>query len=136
MFGAFDISASALSAQRVRIDTISSNIANVDATYGSVSADGTVLPYRRLFTVFQAQRTADGGAGVRVKSIEEDQSPFIQKYEPGNRLADAQGFVKYPNVDLFVEQANALEATRAYEANVTAIETTKSMMSATLRVLG
>ena len=136
MFGAFDISASALSAQRVRIDTISSNIANVDATYGSVSADGTVLPYRRLMTMFQAQRTADGGAGVRVKSIEEDPSPFLKKYEPWNRLADATGFVKYPNVDMFVENANALEATRAYEANVTAIETTKTMMNATLRVLG
>jgi len=136
MFGAFDISASALSAQRTRIDTISSNIANIDSAYGSVASDGSVTPYRRLFTVFQAQRMEDGGAGVGVKSIEEDPAPFKQKYEPGNKLADAQGYVKYPNVDLFIEQANALEATRAYEANVTAIETTKTMMSATLRVLG
>jgi flagellar basal-body rod protein FlgC len=135
MFGAFDISASALTAQRVRIDTISSNIANVDAADAGVGPDGAPVPYRRLFTVFEPQRTADGGAGVRVKSIEQDMSQFVEKYEPWSRLADAKGFVKYPNVDLFMENANALEATRAYESNVTAIETTKSMLNATLRVL-
>ena len=135
MFGAFDISASALTAQRVRLDTISSNIANVDAADAGIAPDGSHIPYRRLFTIFEPQRTPDGGAGVRVKSIEEDPSAFSQKYEPGSRLADANGFVNYPNVDLFIENANALEATRAYESNVTAIETTKSMLNATLRVL-
>ncbi len=135
MFGAFDISASALSAQRVRLDTIASNIANVDAADAGVARDGSHIPYRRLFTIFEPQRT-DGGAGVRVKSIEQDPAPFVQKYEPSSRLADAKGFVNYPNVNLFVENVNALEATRAYESNVTAIETTKSMLNATLRVLG
>ncbi|HEY4329421.1 MAG TPA: flagellar basal body rod protein FlgC [Phycisphaerae bacterium] len=136
MFGAFDVSASALTAQRVRLDTISSNIANFDSTDAGLGADGKPQPYRRLFTIFQAERSDDGNAGVRVKSIEEDQSPFNEKYEPWNsRFADANGYVKYPNVDLFTESANALEATRAYEANITTIETTKSMMGATLRVL-
>jgi flagellar basal-body rod protein FlgC len=136
MFGSFDISASALSAQRVRIDTIASNIANVDATVAGVTADGSPVPYRRLFTIFQTQRSADGvPGGVQVKSIQQDSSPFIEKIEPGNPLADSRGMVKYPNVDLLVENADAVEAFRAYEANVTAIETTKSMMNATLRVL-
>lgn len=135
MFGAFDISASALSAQRVRLDTISSNIANVDAADAGVDASGKPVPYRRLYTIFEPQRTAEGGAGVRVKSIEQDPSKFVEKYEPWSRLADSKGIVQYPNVDLFDENVNALEATRAYESNVTAIETTKSMLSATLRVL-
>ena len=68
MFGNFDISTSALSAQRTRLETIASNIANIDSVGG---ADGKPSPYRRLFTVFQAQRTADGGQGVRVAKIAE-----------------------------------------------------------------
>jgi flagellar basal-body rod protein FlgC len=136
MFGSFDISASALSAQRVRIDTIASNIANSDSTVASYDADGKAVPYRRLFTLFQTQRAADGTpAGVQVQSIQKDWSPFREKIDPGNPLADARGIVRYPNVDPFVENADAMEAYRAYEANITAIETTKSMMNATLRVL-
>jgi flagellar basal-body rod protein FlgC len=133
MFGSFDISTSALSAQRTRLDTIASNIANVDTVMGP---DGRPAPYRRLFATFQAQRTADGGAGVRVASIEQDsQTPLRKKYEPGSIAADANGWVSYPNVDLSTEYINALETTRAYEANITAIETTKSMINSTLRIL-
>ena len=136
MFGSFDISASGLTAQRVRIDTIASNIANADSTIASRAADGSPVPYRRLFTLFQTQQTADGTpGGVQVSSIQRDPSPFREKTDPGNPLADIRGIVKYPNVDLFVENADAMEAFRSYEANVTAIETTKSMMNATLRVL-
>ncbi len=136
MFGTFDISASGLTAQRVRIDTIASNIANADSTVAGTAADGSVVPYRRLFAVFQTQRAADGSfGGVQVSSIQQDPSPFREKPDPGNPLADSRGMVKYPNVDLFVENADAMEAFRAYEANVTAIETTKSMMNATLRIL-
>jgi flagellar basal-body rod protein FlgC len=132
MFGAFDISSSALTAQRVRLDTISSNLANVDSVLGP---DNKPSPYKRLYPVFKAQRT-DGGPGVSVSSIQEDSAPFIKKLEPGNPAADPDGYVRYPNVDLTTEFVNALETTRAYEANVTAIETTKSMLSATLRILG
>jgi flagellar basal-body rod protein FlgC len=136
MFGTFDISASALSAQRVRLETIASNLANWNSPESTHSTNGKPIPYRRLFPVFQAQRMANGGIGVAVKSIEEDSSPFFEKNEPWNtHLADANGNVKYPNVDLATESVNALETTRAYEANITAIETTKSMMNATLRVL-
>jgi flagellar basal-body rod protein FlgC len=133
MFGTFDISTSALSAQRTRLETIASNIANIDSIAGP---DGRPSPYRRLFTTFQAQRTADGGAGVRVAKIAEDhETPFSLKHEPHNPYADASGNVHYPNVNLSTEMVNALETTRAYEANITAIETTKSMMTATLRLL-
>ncbi len=132
MFGDFDISGSALSAQRVRLNTIASNIANINVTRG---VDGKTGPYRRQFPVFEAQRTEDGGAGVRVSKVEDDPSDFKLKYEPGHPDADKRGFVAYPNVDLSVEYVNMLEATRAYEANASAIETTKSMMNATLRLL-
>ncbi|MCL2646470.1 MAG: flagellar basal body rod protein FlgC [Phycisphaerales bacterium] len=133
MFGSFDISTSALTAQRTRLDTIASNIANIGSIAGP---DGQAAPYRRLFTVFQSQRTADGGLGVGVAKIAEDnETPFSMRFEPGNPYADARGYVKYPNVDLSTEMVNALETTRAYEANITAIETTKSMMSSTLRLL-
>lgn len=133
MFGAFDISASALSAQRVRMDTIASNIANIDAV---LTPDGKPQPYRRMFATFQSQRMASGGIGVGVASIEQDTvTPFVLKKEPGSPAADADGMVRYPNVDLFTENANALETTRAYEANITAIETTKSMINSTLRIL-
>ncbi|MGN6367272.1 MAG: flagellar basal body rod protein FlgC [Phycisphaerae bacterium] len=132
MFGAFDISTSALNAQRLRLDTIASNIANVDTVIGP---DGKPAPYRRIFPVFQAQRTAEGGVGVGVKSIEEDQSEFRKEFEPGNPAADSQGWVSYPNVNLSTEYVNALETTRAYEANITAVETTKSMMNSTLHLL-
>ena len=132
MFGAFDISTSALSAQRTRLNTIASNIANINTNVG---VDGKT-PYRRLFTVFEPERTADGGMGVRVSRIGEDYTaPFPEKYEPGSPLADARGYVKYPNGDLSTEMVDALETTRAYEANITAIETTKSMMNSTLRLL-
>ncbi len=132
MFGAFDISTSALGAQRTRLDTIASNIANVDSILGP---DGKPAPYRRLFPIFQAQQVSSGNVGVAVTKIEEDDSDFKMKLEPGNSAADAQGWVKYPNVDLSTEYVNALETTRAYEANITAIETTKSMMNSTLRLL-
>jgi flagellar basal-body rod protein FlgC len=133
MFGAFDISTSALGAQRTRLDTIASNIANVDSV---LDPDGKVAPYRRLFPVFQAQRTSDGGAGVSVAAIEQDtETPLHMVQDPGNPYANAQGYVAHPNVDLSTEYVNALESTRAYEANITAIETTKSMMNSTLRLL-
>ena len=132
MFGTFDISTSALSAQRIRLDTISSNIANIHTTH---DASGKPNPYRRLYTVFEAQRTPDGGPGVRVSGIQQDASDFRKVYEPANPDHDASGYVSYPNVNLSTEMVDALEATRAYEANITAVETTKSMMAATLRVL-
>ena len=131
MFGSFDISTSALTAQRVRLDTISSNIAHFGA---AAPAPGKSEPYRRLFPVFESKD--DGSAGVQVASIQEDQAPLVKKFEgKGHPYADKDGYVSYPNVDLSTEMINAIEATRAYEANVTAVETTKSMISATMRVL-
>ena len=142
MFGTFDISASALTAQRVRMTTIASNLANIDATrdtFGRVvrDAQGRNVPYRRQDVVFQTTDVGGGRMGVMISQVREDMSPFKAVHDPNNKeLADKDGYVYYPNVDPATEQVNAISASRAYEANVTAIETTKSMMNATLRVIG
>jgi flagellar basal-body rod protein FlgC len=126
--------ASALTAQRVRMDTIAGNIANMNTLRDS---NGKPNPYRRRFVVFAPGQADDASKpGVHVKSVQLDQSPFPKRYDPGNPDADKQGYVSYPNVDLSIEFVNALEASRAYEANVTMMDTAKSMFNSSLRLLG
>ena len=133
MFDILDMGASALTAQRIRMDTIAGNIANINTLR---DAQGRPNPYRRRFVVF-APGQADNPAepGVHVKSVNLDQSPFPMRYDPGNPDADKQGYVSYPNVDLAIEMVNSLEASRAYEANVTMMDTAKSMFNSSLRLL-
>lgn len=131
MFNALDISSSALRAQRTRLDTIAANIAAVGKAGNAASP-----PYRRRFAVFEPGRPEDPAApGVHVREVALDRSPFRVAHEPGHPLADKDGNVLYPNVDVAVEVVNAMEASRAYEANVTAMEVTKSMINASLRLL-
>jgi flagellar basal-body rod protein FlgC len=133
MFGILDTGASGLEAQRIRLDTIAANVANMDTTHG---LHGEKTPFRRRFVQFAEGRAGDPTQpGVHVQSIDQDQSPFIPKHEPGNPDADAHGWVLYPNIDLATETVNSLEASRAYEANVTMMETAKSMLSSSLRLL-
>jgi flagellar basal-body rod protein FlgC len=134
MFDVLDIGASGLQAQRTRLDTIAANIANVNTTR---DAAGRLNPYRRRFVVLEPSRTAgrDDAPGVRVRDIKLDQSPFDRRYEPGNRDADADGYVRYPNIRMEIEYVNALEASRAYEANITLLETSKAMINSTLRLI-
>jgi|ERR1700722_3785405 len=133
MFDILDMGASGLMAQRTRLDTIAGNIANLSTTH---DATGKVNPYRRKFVVFAAGQPDDPSRpGVHVQSIEQDQAPLQRKFEPGNPDADKDGYVLYPNVDQTVEFVNALEASRAYEANVTMMETAKSMLNSDLRLL-
>lgn len=142
-FGALDIGASALTAQRLRMDTISQNIANANTTR---TADGT--PYRRRLVVFQ--ETSQGtpfsqylsassrerylAKGVKVSRIVEDTSPLKRVYDPGHPDADNEGYVEMPNVDVVTEMVNMISATRAYEANVTTINTTKSLAMKALEI--
>lgn len=142
-FGALDISASGLTAQRLRMDTISQNIANVSTTHTKNGG-----PYRRKVALFE-ERVAPGkfnghlqsaakgdsiGLGVRVAGIFGDQAPFKKVYEPGNPDADADGYVLLPNVDTVTEMVNMISASRSYEANVTAINTTKSLATKALEI--
>jgi flagellar basal-body rod protein FlgC len=133
MFEILDTGASGLQAQRTRLDTIAQNIANINTTHG---ANGEKTPFRRRLVIFaQGQAGDPSKPGVHVEKIEQDPSPFILKSEPNNPDHDANGNVAYPNIDTSVEFVNALDASRAYEANVTMMETAKSMFNSTLRLL-
>lgn len=142
-FGALDIGASGLTAQRLRMDTISQNIANVNTTR---TEDGT--PYRRKTVVFEerkdtapfstylsnASKNMLAGKGVRVTGVVEDPTEFRMVHDPAHPDADNEGYVRMPNVDVVTEMVNMISATRAYEANVTAINSTKSMAMKALEI--
>ena len=135
MFTALDISTSGLVAQRVRLNAISSNLANVST---QINEAGENQPYQPRFVVFQTDeelRGTGGAMGVRVASVEIEEVEPRMKYEPHSPLADANGMVRYPNIDLTREFVDALEATRSYEANIGAMEVTKDLAQQTLRLL-
>lgn len=124
-----DISVSALTAQRMRMDVISQNVANATTTR---TADGQ--PYRRRVVVmserqapFASALNQARGNGVVVSSIVEDASAFEYKYDPEHPDANEQGYVAMPNVDEVEEIIDLMSATRSYEANVTVLNATKSM---------
>ncbi|MEK3882132.1 flagellar basal body rod protein FlgC [Paenibacillus sp. PL2-23] len=141
----FDISASALTAQRLRMDVISSNIANAETTRGRF-VNGKFEPYKRKLVVLEPtsqsfssmlskQMGEDGSAkGVRVTKIQEDHSPTKLVYNPTHPDADENGYVNMPNVDVAKEMVDMISASRAYEANVTAINATKSMFIKALEI--
>jgi flagellar basal-body rod protein FlgC len=131
MFDVLDIGASGLQAQRTRMDLIAENIANVNVTH---NAQGKPIPYRRKFATLAAGM-ANGKPGVRVDNIQTDNSELPKRYDPGNPDANAEGFVAYPNVDIAVEVVNSMEASRAYEANVSMMEVTKAMLNSALRLI-
>ncbi|MDK2836581.1 MAG: flagellar basal-body rod protein FlgC [Thermosediminibacterales bacterium] len=143
LFSTIDISSSGLTAQRLRMDIISNNIANVNTTR---SKNGE--PYRRQIPVFQErgsgirfkdiflQKEADNQIqkGVRVVGIKEDQSPFKLVYNPDHPDANEDGYVKMPNVDIIREMVDLISASRAYEANVTAINSSKNIFLKALEI--
>ncbi|MFQ5654365.1 MAG: flagellar basal body rod protein FlgC [Planctomycetota bacterium] len=131
MLSALDISASGLEARRVWMTTIAENIANADTTR---DATGAPNPYRRRTPVF-AMEQVGSATGVRVTDVVEDRSPFRIVIDPGHPDADAGGRVRYPNVNVIQEMVDMLMASRSYEANVTAMDATKSMFSSALGIL-
>lgn len=134
MFDSLDIPASALVAQRARMDTIAANMASAD-TPGNAAAGRA--PYQRRFVVFAPGQVSDPSKpGVHLQSIQQDTTPFRKVYDPGHRDADKDGYVQYPNVEPAIEMVNMIEASRAYEANITMMETLKAMINSTLRLIG
>ena len=139
-FNSLNISASGLSAERLRMDTISSNIANVDTT----RSDVTGQPYRRKIAVFQENldkslnpdtgQVQDNLKGVKAVGIVDDQSALKQQYDPTNPDASADGYVAMPNVDVLNEMADLISSTRAYQANVSVMGAEKSMFSSALQI--
>jgi flagellar basal-body rod protein FlgC len=134
---AINASASALNAERTRIEVAVSNIANADSTRGP---DGT--PYRRRDVVlaedtrngFDAALGAAGVTGVKVAAVIEDQTPFKRRFDPSHPDADSEGFVAMPNVDTPEEMVNMLSASRAYQANLTAIGLIRELVTKSLEL--
>ena len=132
---ALNASASALNAERTRIEVAVSNLANAESTRG---ANGE--PYRRRDVVLTSDRTFEtalgeaGAVGVKVAAVVEDQEPFKRRYDPSHPDADAEGFVAMPNVDAPEEMVNMLSASRAYQANLTAIGLIRDLVQKSLEL--
>jgi flagellar basal-body rod protein FlgC len=145
IFQAINTSASALTAQRVRMDVISSNMANMDTTRGEF-VNGEWQPYRRKMVVTQPQGSqfssflnkamgsSTKGEGVKVTEIVEDDTPFKLIYDPDHPDANDEGYVAMPNVDPLKEMVDLISSTRSYEANVTAMNATKGMLMKALEI--
>lgn len=128
---AMSVAASALRAEQARMRVIAENMANAD----SVSNTPGGNPYQRQIPVF-TPITVDGGAkGVAMTSTSKDQTPFRTEYQPGNPSADAKGYVKLPNVDPLIEALDMSDAQRAYQSNLSVIETARQMQENTLGII-
>lgn len=149
IFQSLNISSSALTADRVRMDVISSNMANINTTRAKM-VNGHWVPYRRKTVVLEPQQTnfssymqaainggnaPTAGGGVKVTKIVEDQTtPFQLVYDPENPDANAAGYVQMPNVDPLREMVDLMSSTRSYEANVTVLNATKGMLMKALEI--
>lgn len=136
MLRTLDVSTSGLVAQRERMNTIAGNIANIRTTR---DGDGKPSPFQRRLVTFSAAEPADksagGGVGVNFQVQTDTETQPRLLHQPGHPDANADGYVALPNIDLTTEFVNAVEASRAYEANVAAIDITKAMLGQTLRIL-
>lgn len=144
LFDALNISASGLTAQRLRMDVTSANLANAQTTR---TPEGG--PYKRQDVILQESSGSDtfagslagamgpgsAPAGVEVAAIVDDATPTKKVYEPSNPEADGQGYVEMPNVNPVSEMTDLIDASRSYQANVTAMQTTKTVLSKTIELL-
>jgi flagellar basal-body rod protein FlgC len=136
-FKAFDIAGSGMAAQSVRLNTTASNLANAD----SVSGDAASV-YKARHPIFQAIKSTlasqgngtQSGPAVKVSGIYESTAPATARYEPGNPLADAKGYVYAPAVNVVEEMVNMISASRSYQNNVEVMNTSKELLLATLRL--
>jgi flagellar basal-body rod protein FlgC len=129
LFTAMDISASGLTAQRTRMNVISSNIANAQTTRTNEGG-----PYKRKDVIFKENSFENQLAAVEVEGIVEDPTPGKQMYDPGNPDANAEGYVTMPNVNMMEEMVNMIGASRAFEANTVAVKSQKEMALKSLNI--
>ncbi|HLQ98138.1 MAG TPA: flagellar basal body rod protein FlgC [Candidatus Dormibacteraeota bacterium] len=147
IFNALNTSASALTAQRFRMDVISSNIANAETTRATINEDGEYEPYRRKMVAMEPnqnhfksflhkekQLSQKASTGVKVSRIVNDEEPFKLVYNPTHPDADESGYVQLPNVDPLKEMVDLMGATRSYEANITSLNATKNMLMKSLEI--
>ncbi len=133
MFNAIDVSTSALVAERQRMNSIADNLANVDTTR---NADGKPSPFQRRFVTFAAaEPNSSGSSGVTYQINVDTTTPPRRVYQPGHPDADKQGYVNFPSIDFMTEFVNAMDASRAYQANLVAIDMTKQIDNLSLKIL-
>jgi flagellar basal-body rod protein FlgC len=138
LFKVFDIGGSAMSAQALRLNVVASNLANAES-----AASSTGETYRARQPVFAAVLdavrgggTTPAGGGVRVLGIVESQAPLRREYRPDHPLADAEGYVYLPNVNVIEEMANMISASRSYQTNAEVVNTVKQLLLRTLQLGG
>jgi flagellar basal-body rod protein FlgC len=131
LFSILDVAGSALTAQSQRLNTTASNLANADSV---TSSTGT--PYKAKQVVFSAQAVnpQDGSVGVRVSNVIEDQTPGRRVHDPRHPLADKDGFVTMPNVNVIEEMVNMISASRSYQTNAELMNTAKTLLLKTLQI--
>ena len=130
LFNIFNVAGSGMTAQSQRLNAVASNLANADS---ATSANGD--PYRAKQVVFSATPVGAGDAqGVKVLEVVEDTSPLKMVYDPNHPMADAQGYVAMPNVNVVDEMVNMISASRAYQNNVDVLNTSKTLLLKTLTI--
>ena len=133
MFKIFDTAASGLSAQSARLNLVSSNMANADSVSSS-----TAETYRARHPVFKAmmdQMNPDNpSVGVQMMGVVESDAPLISEYKPGHPMANEEGYIFRPNVNMVEEMANMISASRSYQSNVEVMNSAKQLLLATLRI--
>jgi len=146
IFDSINTSASALTVQRLRMDVVSSNIANAETTRATIDENGEYEPYRRKMVVLESEnngfqrflKQASGedksGSGVKASAIMEDDEPFKVVYNPNHPDSDENGYVQMPNVDPLQEMVDMMSSTRSYEANVTSLNASKSLLMKALEI--
>lgn len=148
IFHAMNTSAGSLTAQRLRMDVVSSNIANAQTTRAEMNEDGEYEPYRRKMVTLEPSEnnfrsfldhavnsgSSGSGSGVNVSQITEDETPFKAVYNPNHPDANDDGYVEMPNVDPLKEMVDLMSATRSYEANITSLNASKNMLMKALEI--
>lgn len=129
-FGSLAVASSGMESQRLRLNIISSNIANANTI---ITPEGG--PYKRKDVIFESDRFSKYLEGVKVADVVRDDTPPKLVYDPSNPLANAKGYVAYPNINPIVEMVNLLDATNSYQANISAFNAAKQMAQNTISIL-
>ena len=131
LFNVFDIAGSALSAQSLRLNVTASNLANAESASSSINQ--TYRARQPVFAALLDERVRDGSAvGVKVRGIVESQAPLRDQYAPAHPLADGNGYIHLPNVNVVEEMANMISASRSYQSSVEVLNTSKQLLMRTL----
>jgi flagellar basal-body rod protein FlgC len=132
MFPTLDISASGMHAQTVRLNTVASNMANVDSI--SSNAEETYRGKQPVFETILDDQTGEPKGGVRVKDIVENEAPLKMEYNPNHPMANDEGYIFRPNVNVVEEMANMMSAQRSYETNIEVLNTSKQLILRTIQL--